>query len=436
VRAVDVIARKRDGGEHPAEEIAWLVNGVVSGEVADYQAAAWLMAVYLRGMSARETVDLTKAMAASGRTLDLGDLAPRKVDKHSTGGVGDKISLVAVPLAAAVGVVVPKMSGRGLGITGGTLDKLESIPGLGINLTEDEILGQVREMGLVIAGQTADLAPADGKLYALRDVTATVGSLPLIVSSILSKKLAGGAPAIVLDVKAGRGAFMPTVAAAEELARGLVETGRACGRRVVAYVSNMDQPLGRAVGNAVEVAEAIVTLKGDGPDDLQTLAITLASEMAQQAGVAADADDARRLIQDALTSGAALAKLRAMIAAQGGDARVIDDPGRLPTAPVVVAVTAPRDSYVADLDAGIVGQTLLALGAGRAKKTDPVDHRVGAIFHRKVGDRVTEGEPLFTLHLADEARLPDVREPILGAYGFSDDPVPSPRIVIRRIGES
>lgn len=432
MRAVDVIAHKRDGAELTAEEIRWLVEGATSGDVPDYQVAAWLMAVYLRGMTRDETVALTQAMAESGRTLELGDLAPRAVDKHSSGGVGDKISLVAGPIAAAAGVIVPKMSGRGLGFTGGTLDKLESIAGLRVNLSIPEMLEQARRVGLVIASQTTDLAPADGKLYALRDVTATVGSLPLIVSSILSKKLAGGAPSIVLDVKAGSGAFMRSEHEAQELAEALVDVGSACGRRVVALVSRMDQPLGRAVGNAVEVREAVETLRGEGPDDVRDLALTLAAEMVRCAGLADGDSNARDEVQEALRSGRALAKLRAMVEAQGGDVRMIDDPSRLPAAPVVETARAPVAGFVARLDAGIVGETMTALGAGREKKGDPVDHRVGVIFHCKVGDRVALGAPLFTLHLARSDDVSLARERLLQAYQWSDAPVPHRPIIVGR----
>jgi pyrimidine-nucleoside phosphorylase len=430
VRAVDVIAHKRDGQALTAAEIGWFVTGFLDGAVTDYQAAAWLMAVYLRGMNLAETAELTRAMAASGRTLDLGSLAERSVDKHSSGGVGDKISLVAGPIAAAAGVVVPKMSGRGLGITGGTLDKLESIPGLSVDLTEDQILRQARDIGFVIAGQTAELAPADGRLYALRDVTATVASLPLIVSSIMSKKLAGGAPSIVLDVKAGSGAFMPTVESASELARALVEVGMACGRRVVAYVTPMDEPLGRAVGNALEVREAIEVLSGRGPADASEIALTLAAEMATLAGVAGPGNRARRLVEDVLASGAALDRLRRMIGAQGGDARVVDEPNRLPTAPVVETIVSTQAGFVRRLDAGAVGRAVAALGAGRERKGEPIDHRVGVLFYRKVGDRLDVGDPLFDLHLANAAQLPAARERILGAYDFASAPVaPGPLIL-------
>jgi pyrimidine-nucleoside phosphorylase len=434
MRTVDIIAAKRDGRAHSPVEITWLIRGCVSGEIPDYQLSAWLMAAYLRGLDRSETAALTRAMAESGRVLDLGDLASCAVDKHSSGGVGDKTTLVATPIAAAAGVIVPKMSGRGLGFTGGTLDKLEAIPGLRVDLGIDRILGQAREVGLVIASQTADLAPADGRLYALRDVTATVDSLPLIVSSILSKKLAGGTPAFVLDVKAGRGAFMPTLARARELARMLVDIGTECGRRVVAIISAMDQPLGWAVGNAVEVREAIETLRGGGPADLRDLAITLAGEMLQLAGRARSVAEAEQAARDALFSGRALERLGAMIRAQGGDERVLDDPDRLPTAPVQEVVRSDRNGFIAELDARQVGMTVTALGAGRERKGDPVDHRIGVVFHHKVGDRVDPGAPLFTLHLADPAQVTIARERLLTAYRWSSEPVPCPAVVLDRIG--
>ncbi len=433
MRAVDVIARKRDGNELDPGEIAGFIRGVVDGTVADYQAAAWLMAVYLRGMTQTETFELTQAMARSGQILDLGALAGRAVDKHSTGGVGDKTSLIVGPLAAAAGVVVPKMSGRGLGLTGGTLDKLESFPGLRTDLTVDEILRQAADVGLVIAGQTSDLAPADGKLYALRDVTATVASLPLIVSSILSKKIAGGAPAIVLDVKGGSGAFMTTLGGARALARSLVDVGTIARRQVVAYVTQMDQPLGWAVGNTLEIQEAVGVLRGSGPADLRNLSLALAAEMVTLAGLETTPAAARRRVEAALTSGAGLAKLRAMVSAQGGDSRLIDDPGLLPRAPVLVPVRAERGGYVARLDAGIIGATLTALGAGREKKGDPIDHRVGVVFDHKVGAAVMRGEVLFTLHLANASQTDFARERLLSAYTWSDQVVFPPEVVIERI---
>jgi pyrimidine-nucleoside phosphorylase len=436
VRAVDVIARKRDGHELTTEEIDRFIGGFLDGNVTDYQASAWLMAVYLRGMTRRETADLTRAMAASGRTIDLGLLASRSVDKHSSGGVGDKISLVVGPIAAASGVVVPKMSGRGLGITGGTLDKLESVPGLRIDLTEAQILRQAAEVGFVIAGQTADLAPADGRIYALRDVTATVASLPLIVSSIMSKKLAGGAPSIVLDVKAGSGAFMASVSDAVQLAQELVDVGTECGRRVVAYVTSMDQPLGKAVGNALEVREAIDVLKGNGPKDVRDLSLALAAEMVVLAGQAPSTAEARTLVESTLTTGAALDKLRMMITWQGGNAQVIDDTECLPTAPTIETVAAPHTGFVARLDAGTVGRAVIGLGAGRERKTDSIDHRVGVVFHRKVGELVERGEPLFDLHLANPSQFADAEEAITSAFRIGSDEITAPPLIHRRITAS
>lgn len=436
MRAVEIIARKRDGQTLTAAEIDWFIRGVVEGTVPDYQAAAWLMAVFLRGMTEAETVSLTRAMAESGRMLDLGALTPRAVDKHSTGGVGDKTSLVVAPIAAACGVAVSKMSGRGLGSTGGTLDKLESIPGFRVNLSEEEMLRQVGQIGLAIVGQSIDLAPADGRLYALRDVTATIESLPLIVSSILSKKLAGGAPAMVLDVKAGRGAFMETPEAARALAQSLVQIGVACGRRVIAYVTTMDQPLGWAVGNALEVREAINTLQGTGPPDLTALSLTLAAEMIRQAGLAATPEEASGRARDALASGAAAEKLRAMIVAQGGDARVLDAPELLPTAPILEPVRAPTPGFVQEIDAGLVGRTMVTLGAGRTRKTDQIDHAVGVVLERKVGSQVASGDVLGTLHLSRAADLAAARAALLNAYRFSSDPVEPPPIVLERIGPS
>lgn len=432
-RAVDIIARKRDGHELTTTQLKWFVDGCVSGGVTDYQAAAWLMAVYLRGMSRREIVDLTRAMAASGTSLQLGDLKAHAVDKHSTGGVGDKISLITGPIAAAAGVLIPKMSGRGLGLTGGTLDKLESIPGLRVDLSPQEIVDQVRQIGLAIASQSADLAPADGRLYALRDATATVSSLPLIVSSILSKKLASGAPSIVLDVKAGAGAFMKTEAEALELGRMLVDVGAACGRRVTALVSRMDQPLGRCVGNAIEVKEAIETLRGNGPDELEQLALALAAEMVQLAGLAPSPESAESAVRQALDGGEALAKLRQMVAAQGGDPRLVDDPERLPTAPIRAPVRADRDGFVTDLDAATVGDTMVALGAGRARKGDAIDHRIGVVFERKIGDKVARGDVLLTLHLANEESLPTARDRLLSAYKWSDVPPPRHPLILARL---
>jgi len=429
MRTVDLIAKKRDGLALSAAEIDFLVQGFTRGEIPDYQISAWLMAVVLRGMDKRETTDLTLAMARSGETLDLSAIAPVVVDKHSTGGVGDKTTLVVAPLVAAAGLPVGKMSGRGLGFSGGTLDKLESIAGYNVNLTKQQFLQQLAEHGIVVAGQSADLAPADGKLYALRDVTATVESLPLIASSVMSKKIAAGANAIVLDVKVGRGAFMKTLDDAQALARTMVDIGRGVGRRVTAVISDMSQPLGCAVGNALEVAEAIATLRGQGPADFLELCLTVGAQMLLLAGKVEKAAEGRALLLVKLLSGAALAKFGEWVAAQGGDWQVIEHPELLPRASLVEPLLAPRGGYVAGLDAAAVGLTVVALGGGRAKKGDPIDHAVGVVLHRKVGDAVQPGEPLLTIHANDPARLAEARERLLAAYTWSDTPVPKPRLV-------
>ncbi len=379
------IEKKRDGGEHGAEELRAWVRAYVAGEVPDYQMAAWLMAVFFQGMTPRETAELTLAMAHSGEVLDLSSLGRKTVDKHSSGGVGDKTTLVVAPILAAAGLVVAKMSGRGLAHTGGTIDKLESIPGWRAELSDDDFLRQAREVGLVIAGQSKNLAPADGKMYALRDVTGTVPSIPLIASSIMSKKLAAGAQIITLDVKVGKGAFMKDLAHARELARLMVSIGRHAGRDVHAVLSQMDQPLGRAVGNAIEVREAIVTLRGEGPDDLTELSLALAREALEAAG-----EDPGRA-EEVWRSGAALDKLRAFVAAQGGDARVVDEPERLELAPDVYELRAEASGVVNELDAYEVGLAVLRLGGGRERKEDAIDHGVGVQLLKKVGDPVREG---------------------------------------------
>jgi pyrimidine-nucleoside phosphorylase len=420
---MDVIAKKRDGGELSKEEIEFFVQGYTAGTIPDYQAAAWLMACLLQGMTDRETHDLTMAMVYSGETLDLSDVAPFAVDKHSTGGVGDKVSLVAAPLVAACGVPVAKMTGRGLGFTGGTVDKLESIPGYRTDLSVAEIKAQVAEIGVVLTGQTLDLAPADRKLYALRDVTATVESIPLIVGSIMSKKLAAGASAIVLDVKVGKGAFMKTMENAEALAHGLVRLGTEAGRQVVALISDMDQPLGWAVGNALEVREAIDTLREGGGEDFREHCLTVAAEMLALGGGAEGADAGLALARETLSSGAAWQRFRQMVEAQGGDVRCVDDPEKLPQAPIVEAVVAPRSGYLAGVNAIEVGRAVVHLGGGREEKGQPIDHRVGVVVHHKVGDRVQEGAPLFTVHASDEQKLAEARERVLAAHTFSDEPV-------------
>ncbi len=437
MKAVDIIIKKRDGLELSREEIDFFIQGYTRGEIPDYQAAAWAMAVLLRGMTRRETVDLTMSMARSGEMLDLHDVAQFVVDKHSTGGVGDKTTLVVAPLVAACGLPVGKMSGRGLGFSGGTLDKLESIPGYNTALTIEQFKEQLRKVGLVVSGQTAELAPADGKLYALRDVTGTVPSLPLIASSIMSKKIAAGADAIVLDVKAGRGAFMKTPEEAEDLARVMVEIGERVGRKVTAVIADMNQPLGRAVGNALEAAEAIEALRGNGPEDLMEHCMTIAAHMLILGSQAGDLSAAREALTEALDSGRAMRKCVEWVAAQGGDPESLDDLLKVRPATLVRTVGAPRAGVVASLDAMAVGLAAVELGAGRAKKGDPVDLSVGVVLHAKIGDVVEYGEPLFTLYANDEARLHSARERLLGAYTWSEEKVePPPHIykVIRAGG--
>jgi len=429
MRAVDIIAKKRDGGELSAAEIDFFIQGFVRDEIPDYQAAAWLMAVYLRGMSRQETIDLTMAMARSGRMLDLRGITPRVVDKHSTGGVGDKTTIVVAPLVASTGLPVGKMSGRALSFTGGTLDKLESIPGFRADITTAEFLAQLQAVGLVVCGQTADLAPADGKLYALRDVTATVGCLPLIASSIMSKKIASGAQAIVLDVKVGHGAFMKTKEEATALARLMVEIGQGVGRQVRAILSNMDQPLGRAVGNALELKEALDTLHGHGPHEFLEHCLNVAGQMLILGGKAQDIEEARAILLEVLHSGQALAKFREWMAAQGGDLAAVDDPSRLPQAAIVQDVHAPRAGYVAGIDAREVGLTAMLLGAGRARKGDPVDHAVGLLLQAKIGDYVERGAPLLTIHANDGHKLAQAQEKLLAAYTWSEEPIEAPPLV-------
>jgi pyrimidine-nucleoside phosphorylase len=426
MRAVDIIARKRDGMALSAEEIDFFVQGFTQGKIPDYQVAAWLMAILLRGMDQQETIDLTMSMVRSGKELNLQDIAAFVADKHSTGGVGDKTTLVVAPLVVAAGVRVGKMSGRGLGFTGGTLDKLESIPGYRADLTVAEFRSQLASVGIVVTGQSADLAPADGKLYALRDVTATVQSLPLIASSIMSKKIAAGTNGIVLDVKVGHGAFMQTEAEAQDLASLMVHIGRKLGRRVRAAISDMSQPLGRTVGNALELREALDTLRGRGPADFQEHCLTIASQMLLLAGRTQNADKVRVELQALLDGGQALGKFREWIAAQGGDTEYVDSPEQLPTARCLRELPAPRSGYVAALNAREVGLTAMLLGGGRAKKGDHIDHAVGVVLKAKVGDKVEEGQPLLTVHANDEAKLPGAIQRLLAAFEWSNEPVSPP----------
>lgn len=431
MQAIDMIIAKRDGERHLAPDLQAWIRAVAAGDVPDYQVAAWLMAVFLRGMDEGETHALTEAMARSGRMLDLGALGDTVVDKHSTGGVGDKTSLVVGPLAAAMGLTVAKMSGRGLGHTGGTLDKLESIPGLSVDLSPEALIEQARRVGLVIAGQSMDLAPADKQLYALRDVTGTVPSLPLIASSIMSKKLAAGAPAIVLDVKVGRGAFMKELPEATALAEAMTAIGVRSGRRMACCLSRMDAPLGRAVGNALELREAIATLRGEGPVDLHDLSLTLVGIMLVLAGQAGHPSHLRSEMEHALRDGSALLRLRRMVEAQGGDVRVIDQPERLPKAPVIGLATAEQDGWVAAIDAAAVGGIALDLGAGRRRKDDKVDPAVGLVFKVGLGDRLAAGRPLAEVHARDEASAEVAAAAVRAAVIITvDPPPPPPEIVI------
>lgn len=396
--AYEIILKKRNGGALSKEEIEFMVQGFTAGTLPDYQMAAFLMTVYFRGMNPEELGHLTMAMVNSGEVIDLSFMPGRKLDKHSSGGVGDKTSLVVCPLVAACGVPVAKMSGRGLGHTGGTLDKLESIPGFRVDLSPDEFKRAVLQSGLAIVGQTARLVPADGLMYALRDVIAAVDSIPLIASSIMSKKIAGGADAIVLDVKVGSGAFMKEDRDGIELARTMVNIGSQVGKETVALVTDMDQPLGVTVGNALEVKEAIETLSMKGPRDLLELSVSVAQEMVSL-GLGIDLPAAKIECEKALLSGRALEKFRQMVKTQGGDPRVVDRPNEvLPRAPITHAVCSPREGSVASIDTLSVGMAAAVLGAGRRKKGDPVDHSVGVLVEKKVGDRVNAGERLFTVH--------------------------------------
>jgi pyrimidine-nucleoside phosphorylase len=405
MRAVDIILKKRDGGTLSLDEVRFFVAGVTDGTLPDYQASALLMAIVLRGMTTEETAWLTDAMVHSGERVDLTDIPGVKIDKHSTGGVGDKTSLILAPLAAACGVPVPMMSGRGLGHTGGTLDKLEAIPGFRVNLSLAEMKAALTRVGCAMIGQTAQIAPADKKLYALRDVTGTVESIPLISASIMSKKIAEGIDGLVLDVKTGSGAFMKTEADSRRLAESLVSIGNASGVKTEAVISAMDSPLGRAVGNALEVIECLEVLKGKGPSDLIEISVELTARMLMLGGAAADRVEGQARVRGALASGAGLERFRQIVDQQGGDPHVVDDYSRLPAAPERHLVTAPGTGYLARLDAELVGRASVALGAGRDRVEDPVDRAVGIVVLVKPGDHVQAGDPILELHYRDCARL-------------------------------
>ncbi len=434
MRAVDLIEKKRDGAELAPDEIRWLIAEYVGGRVPDYQMSAFLMAVYFRGMSEDETVALTQAMAESGDRIDLSSIPGIKVDKHSTGGVGDTVTLVLVPLMAAAGLVVAKLSGRALGHTGGTIDKFEAIPGLRTELTLDEIRAQAERIGAVIADHTADVVPADRLLYELRDVTGTVPSLPLIASSVLSEKLAGGADAIVLDVKCGDGAFMRDEADARRLAETLVRVGNKLGRKFSALITAMDEPLGTMAGNALEVRQAIEVLRGEGPGDLREVTLALGAELLVLAGRAPTSAAGQESLAALISSGEAWAKFRELVAAQGGDVRAIEEPDRLPRAKQVAEVCAPSSGYVIELRARPIGGACGRLGAGREVKGQPVDPAAGVELLAKVGDEVERGQPLARLHVGRPDRLAEAEELVAGAYTIGPQrPAPRP-LVLGRIG--
>jgi len=431
-RAIDVIRKKRDAIELSKEEIEGLVSAYTNGEIPDYQVSAWLMAVVLRGMTRPETAALTDAMLRSGEVLDLSDLPARKVDKHSTGGVGDKTSLVLAPLVAAADIAVPMISGRGLGHTGGTLDKLEAIPGFNVNLPVSEFRRLLEVCGCAMIGQTAEIAPADRKLYALRDVTGTVESPYLICASIMSKKLAEGIDALVLDVKTGSGAFMKNEKDAAFLAELMVETGERMGKQVVALITDMDQPLGNMIGNALEVVEVIEVLKGGGPEDLKELCFELSGWMLHLGHATKTVDEGKKRSAEIIASGAALEKFRRMIELQGGDARVIDDTGRLPRARQTMQVVSTKPGYISSMQCEQIGTACVILGGGRECKEDSVDPAVGIVLHKKVGDRVNVGEAIATIHYNDESRGERARNLISQSCQIGDA-APEPRLLIHRV---
>jgi pyrimidine-nucleoside phosphorylase len=432
-RAIDVIRKKRDGVELSRVEIEGLVSAYTKGEIPDYQVSAWLMAVVLKGMTRPETAALTDAMLHSGDVLDLSSLPLKKVDKHSTGGVGDKTSLVLAPLAAAAGVAVPMISGRGLGHTGGTLDKLESIPGFNVNLPVAEFRRVLEICGCAMIGQTAEIAPADRKLYALRDVTGTVESPYLICASIMSKKLAEGIDALVLDVKTGSGAFMKSEKDAVFLAELMVETGERMGKRVVALITDMDQPLGKMIGNALEVVEVLEVLRGGGPEDLRELCLETAGWMLHLGGVSKTVAQGKQESAKLISSGKALEKFRQMVELQGGDARVIDDPKHLPQAKQTLQVSGSKAGFMAAMQCEQIGTACVILGGGRERKEDSVDPAVGIVLHKKVGDRVAAGEPIAIIHYNAEAQAARARQLIEASCAISDTAPTAKRPLIHRV---
>jgi pyrimidine-nucleoside phosphorylase len=435
MRMVDVIEKKRDGKELTGEEINYFVEGYTDGSIPDYQASALTMAIFFQGMSERERADLTMAMVQSGDQIDLSAIEGVKVDKHSTGGVGDTTTLVLGPLVAAVGVPVAKMSGRGLGHTGGTIDKLEAVPGFHVEIDNDEFTRLVNENKIAVIGQSGNLTPADKKLYSLRDVTATVNSIPLIASSIMSKKIAAGADAIVLDVKTGAGAFMKELDDSKELAQAMVNIGNNVGRRTMAVISDMSQPLGFAIGNALEVKEAIDTLKGEGPEDLTELCLTLGSHMVYLAGKAASLEEAREKLVTVMKDGSALNSFKLFLKSQGGDESVVDEPERLPTAAHVFELEAKEDGYVSEIIADSVGTAAMWLGAGRATKESEIDLAVGLELRKKIGDKVQKGESLVSIHSSSE-EIDDVKNKLYESIKVTQSKVDAPVLIHGEIKET
>ena len=432
MRVVDLIQKKRDGFELSAEEIHFLIRGYTDGSIPDYQMSALTMAIYFQGMTVNERAELTMAMVESGDQIDLSEINGIKVDKHSTGGVGDTTTLVLGPLVASVGVPVAKMSGRGLGHTGGTIDKLESVAGFHVEIKNQEFIELVNKNKIAVIGQSGNLTPADKKLYALRDVTATVNSIPLIASSIMSKKIAAGADAICLDVKTGAGAFMKTLDESRELAKAMVEIGNNVGRKTMAVISDMNQPLGYAIGNALEMKEAIDTLSGKGPKDLTELCLVLGSYMVVLAEKASSLDEARKMLEEVINNGTALEKMKLFLQSQGGDASIVDDPSKLPQAKYMIELPALEEGYISEMVADEIGTVAMLLGAGRATKESEIDHAVGLVLHKKIGDQVQKGEVLVTIH-SNHKNADQVKEKLYQNIKLSSEKVKAPNLVYEQI---
>lgn len=430
MRMVDLILKKRNGGELTREEIDFFIQGYTREEIPDYQVSALLMAIYYQGMTALETSMLTEAMVASGERVDLSEIKGHITDKHSTGGVGDKTTIVLAPLVASAGIPVAKMSGRGLGHTGGTIDKLESFSGFNVELERQQFIKQVNQIGVAVIGQSGNLTPADKKLYALRDVTATVESIPLIASSIMSKKIAAGADSIVLDVKVGKGAFMKEESEARKLAQAMVNIGKNVGRKTIAVISDMNQPLGYAIGNALEVKEAIMTLRGEGPKDLQELSLTLGAHMLVLAEKVSTFEEGYKLLQTKIANGEALAKLKELVTAQNGDGRMVDDPSLLPKAEHEIEILASQSGVVSQIECADIGTAAMLLGAGRPTKEAKIDLAVGIILHKKIGDSVRMGEPIATLHVNERDQVERVKKLVIDSIQISEGRVSLPQLIL------